>query len=375
MGRRTQIPYGSRLASRVKNSGCTAKWGAGKPPRGMADKKQKQASLLQQFLLALSVVGIGATLLGFAGAWYWLFDLFAHFRVQYLIGLALLGGLCLLAKAWRALALCSLALALNAMVVVPLYLPPAESAFDPATPHLRIVSLNVRTSNREFEAVAEFLRRQNANLILLEEVDRAWLEAMTNSLSEYRMVAGQPYDHNFGIALFVRSEDETERHIVIEHAEVGDITAGVAQVDAVSARLRWFRRPVSLLGLHTIPPGSEQGAHARDVELAAAARWASDEQSQDAATIVLGDFNATPWSHAFRRTLRDGNLVDSEVGFGVQPSWHRNFPPALGIPIDHCLHSRGLRAVQRIVTGEDLGSDHRPLVVVLAWLASEPAAP
>ena len=51
---------------------------------------------------------------------------------------------------------------------------------------------------------------------------------------------------------------------------------------------------------------------------------------------------------------------------GSWPAW----PGPLRIAIDHCWHADTLVAVAREV-GPELGSDHRPLAVALAWAATE----
>ena len=42
-------------------------------------------------LMAAGFLTAVASVLGFYGAWWWVFDLFAHFRVQYFTGLTVLG--------------------------------------------------------------------------------------------------------------------------------------------------------------------------------------------------------------------------------------------------------------------------------------------
>jgi endonuclease/exonuclease/phosphatase (EEP) superfamily protein YafD len=76
---------------------------------------------------------------------------------------------------------------------------------------------------------------------------------------------------------------------------------------------------------------------------------------------VLGDLNVSPWSWHFRRLVRESGLRDSMRGWGVQPSWP-TFNPLLRIPLDHALHSPGIRIADR-QTGRRVGSDHYPLVI------------
>jgi endonuclease/exonuclease/phosphatase (EEP) superfamily protein YafD len=91
---------------------------------------------------------------------------------------------------------------------------------------------------------------------------------------------------------------------------------------------------------------------------------------------VVGDLNVTPWNAAFRHLQRDGGLVSSQHGFGLQPTWPTaaslapwppvpGLPAPLRVPIDHLLHTPDLVAVDRRL-GPSLGSTHRALEVELA---------
>ncbi|MCA1807955.1 MAG: hypothetical protein LC725_00570 [Lentisphaerae bacterium] len=72
-------------------------------------------------LTAAGAVASAATVMGFCGRLSWFLDLFFHFRVQYLLGLVVLGVI-LIAGRRRKTAILFLALAIvNAAVVLPLY--------------------------------------------------------------------------------------------------------------------------------------------------------------------------------------------------------------------------------------------------------------
>jgi endonuclease/exonuclease/phosphatase (EEP) superfamily protein YafD len=79
--------------------------------------------------------------------------------------------------------------------------------------------------------------------------------------------------------------------------------------------------------------------------------------------VVVGDFNATPWTSAFRRLLGTGELRNSQRGYGVSPTW--DVGRFWAVPIDHLVHGDGMVVTDRAV-GPDLGSDHRPILVDLA---------
>lgn len=142
-------------------------------------------------------------------------------------------------------------------------------------------------------------------------------------------------------------------------------------IPAIAAELALAGRSVALLGVHTLPPVSADYAARRDAQLAAALAWATDQRAAGRAPVIAGDLNASPFSAPLRRLLAGADLVDSQRGFGVQASWPTSLPWPR-IAIDHVLHDRSLTTVARAL-GPDLGSDHLPVVVDLAWPAGQVA--
>jgi endonuclease/exonuclease/phosphatase (EEP) superfamily protein YafD len=110
-----------------------------------------------------------------------------------------------------------------------------------------------------------------------------------------------------------------------------------------------------------------RAAH-REAVFDSIAKWCRERPGSK---IIIGDLNVTPWSYAFARLLHNAGLVDSEQGFGVQPTWSARLGPLGGpllwpvqIPIDHCLHASEMATLARS-TGPACGSDHYPLLVTL----------
>ena len=75
-------------------------------------------------LLIVTGFGTAASLIGFAGRCWWVFDLFSHFRVQYLVVLSLQLVLLVLGKHFRTAAVCGVCAAINVGYVLPYYVPP-----------------------------------------------------------------------------------------------------------------------------------------------------------------------------------------------------------------------------------------------------------
>lgn len=78
--------------------------------------------------------------------------------------------------------------------------------------------------------------------------------------------------------------------------------------------------------------------------------------------IIAGDFNAAPWSHTVERIATASN---TDVLDGVRWSIKVD-TPVMGIwlPIDHILVSDDL-IVNEIKAGENLGSDHLPMLTII----------
>jgi endonuclease/exonuclease/phosphatase (EEP) superfamily protein YafD len=97
----------------------------------------------------------------------------------------------------------------------------------------------------------------------------------------------------------------------------------------------------------------------RDLESSLARRWVDGVR---APTIVAGDFNTPVESRIFQEHW--GDLADafSRVGSGFGMTKYNGW---IRIRIDHVLADGAWWRVTRATVGDDLGSDHRPLIVDL----------
>ncbi|ACY16662.1 endonuclease/exonuclease/phosphatase family protein [Haliangium ochraceum] len=293
-----------------------------------------------------------ATALGSLGACHWALDLFAHFRGQYALLLALALAASLWQRRWWRVLAMALALSWNLVALAPLYLgaerPHADAG---AGAKLEITLFNVYIGNGDYTGAIEYLRAQSPapDLLVILEPSPRWLEPLAAAFPEYRMLAEERRDP-YAMAVLAREP-------VVE-ARLRQLTA--APIPAAEVVLRRGDSEVAVLAVHPPAPLGAELAAERDAQLAAAAEWVA---GQTRPSVVVGDMNATYWSHPLRGLLARG-LRSSQRGFGLQPTWPRSLWP-LRIPIDQLLHSRELRTMGRS-TGPFLGSDHRPLHVTLA---------
>lgn len=296
----------------------------------------------------LDVAGIGltvATLLGFLGGLFWFFDLFSHFRVQYMqIGLVLIGLALWKRLNKRAVALILLA-CLNYAFVLPLYFgKPAPVNEKP----IRAMLMNLNASNGHTGQVLESIRTANPDLLLLEEVTPKWAAELAVLENDYKYRIAEPQEGCFGIMLLSKYPLKNGRVVEIGSAGVPSITADV-----------YFPRgEVSIVGTHPVPPvGGEYSTH-RNNQLAA---LPAIVKAQKNPALLMGDLNTTPWSPHFTRLVRDSGLKNSMKGFGFQPTWPANLS-LMRIPLDHVLHSPEITIHNRMIGG-DVGSDHFPVIV------------
>jgi endonuclease/exonuclease/phosphatase (EEP) superfamily protein YafD len=298
----------------------------------------------------LGPVLLGATVLGFLGSWWWGLVLVEPFRPQYLGAAGVLAAVAWLARmrGW-ALALAGAAV-VNLAVLWPYLtgvpaLPPEGSAV------LDVVSFNVGISVSGRDRVMEWLAEEDPDVVLFYESSFEWEDAVRRSGLEHEMVAVVPPTRLAGITVLARPEIPAR---VLGGLPV-DVSLGVALQLDVGGEL------VEIVGLHPPSPLSGERAGMRDDILSAGGEWAADAEVP---VLVIGDFNATPWSHVVKSMARVGGLSDSLRGRGLQPSWPAGWGPLM-IPIDNALTSDGLVVVERR-TGPPLGSDHRPLLVTVA---------
>jgi endonuclease/exonuclease/phosphatase (EEP) superfamily protein YafD len=296
--------------------------------------------------LALAVL----TVLAFFGGWWWPLDLLAAFRPQYAVALAVLGLVLVLARWRRTGAAILLAALANAAVVVPLYFAPAVDGFRSGD-RLLVMSFNVKADVSLFEPLVALIDRTDPDVVFLHEATPGWEERMADAGLDYQVVPSRNPGVRFGTLVLAPTGADVEGFGFAE-----------AEPRAVEVAIETDLGPVTLLGIHPLSPTDERRADLRDAQLAYAADWST---ATDGRVVVVGDFNATPWSAAFRRLERSSGLHNSQRGFGVQASFPANLNPVFRVPIDHLLYSDGLAVVDRRL-GPSLGSDHYPLLVELA---------
>lgn len=304
-------------------------------------------------ILWLAAAGLVlATVFALLARTWWMFDLFSHFRLQYVIAALALGVLALALRAWPAAAVLLVVALVHGWAMRDLWLADSAQAGEAGTP-LRLASANVLRSNPTPQAVAEWVRAADADLVMLVEAQTEdWRAALGEIAELYPHRAPAGWRDGAPVLLFSRRpilEESTTRPPMGRRPY---LTAEVA-VDGHS---------VTVVGVHPASPSPRDATDSRrrNLELDYIAHGI---QAVDRPVLVAGDFNTTPWSPHFRDLLDAANLRLAAAGHGYVATWPRSVWPAR-IPIDHVL-VKGPVAVADFTRGPSIGSDHFPVIADL----------
>ncbi|MCU0566024.1 MAG: endonuclease/exonuclease/phosphatase family protein [Oculatellaceae cyanobacterium Prado106] len=295
----------------------------------------------------LTVGAIALSLLGYLGTFNFLFDLAAHFKVQY----CAVGCFCLiifgLIKNYRWAMLSMLCILLNLTVILPWYLPVSQPVQDQP---LRVFLANVNVNNPNYDQAIALITEEKPDLVAILETNRQWLQELQVIEPYLPFSLVSPRAEGFGIALYSRFP---LKGVTIEPP--------VADKDYhLVANLSIQGRPITLVVMHPPPPKDPTLTEFRNRELQIIGNYVAGVGQS---AIVVGDLNTTMWSPFYQRFARQARLRNSRLGFGILPTWPSMLPP-LYIPIDHCLVSSDIE-VTNTRTGSDIGSDHLPVITDL----------
>lgn len=343
----------------------------------------KLAFGIVKFMLNMVVLATFAlTITAMMGDKGWLWSLTTHFRMQYL-------GIQLFALAWMVISCClskkdnesvsawtenrltlgvlALFAGLNLMHILPYYLPSAR----PSTAELQVIKRPVKLMhfnlfgqlNHNTDSVIQAIRDENPDVIDLVEYTKRWQTTLEQSgiLRRYPYrVAGRN-----NIALYSR--------LALKNAHLTFAAPGkkVANQANIIAQITIDQEPVTLLVAH--PASPILPSHLSWLKQSFQT-WAQERARLGQNLLVVGDLNTSPWSREFEVLTRQTGLRDSQLGYGLQPSWPMLLPffgirstptlltNLLAIPIDHVLVSNRILVLSR-KTGPFIGSDHLPVTV------------
>ena len=310
--------------------------------------------LLTPPLFLLAALCAGAAVTGHFGRERVAFDVLNQFAPAWLTGaaVALILGLTLLRglSRWLVIAMAAVGVAAALALVAPEYLrDTGPKAPADAPDRIKLIQFNVWDRNPDIPGTVDWLARQDADIIVLEE-----------PLPELRE------------ALVAR----TGLHVVCEDCDVS-ILSKAAPLPGRSGRLyprgvgpisyatyRDLLGEFTVIGVHNAWPTDGNDQQNQEAQLARGiASFPRDR------TIVSGDFNSAPWSYSRRRWDHAFGLIRRDRAVFSWPAGkmtrRRYREPVAFLPIDHVFAGPQWATVS-LERGARLGSDHYPLIAVLA---------
>ena len=314
-------------------------------------------------------VGLGALIAGAAcaapmvGVDGFIGELAASWRPHIALGVLICAAMALAAR-FRLLAglLVALAVTLGADVIrTELNSAQAEAGngMQDGDAAVRVVFFNILIFNDDVGRFVAWIEDRDPDVVVMTEMSPRHVERMAGAMAGYPFQVLEPRGHSFGMVVYSRWPISGE---VV--AELAGSTPPASSPIMVTAGVETPTGTLRVTGLHVFPPITPRRFTRRNEQLAIA----GDILAQlDGPKLVVGDFNATPWSAGLRAFVSDNDLT----GVNTRATW----PVWLGfagIPIDHALTSRDLRILS-IETGPDIGSDHRPVLIDVAPAGSHDA--
>lgn len=289
-----------------------------------------------------------ATIAGFFGRFFWIFDFASSFRIQYFVCLGMASFVFMAGKKRKAALVTGIFSTVNFILLVPFYLHfPVPHAAEGKM--FRAVQANVHGANTDYERFIHFVDDVSPDFIAVEEYTFSWDAALKKLHKKYPYVVSHPQGDNFGIAFFSR--------IPFKSAEIKNI--GPIAIPSTVARFEFNGRVLNVIGTHPVPPNGGQYVDFRNKQIESVGLFVKNLKGN---VVILGDLNITPWTPALQDFLRIASLRDAREGYGVTPTWPVDSFLFIRFPIDYCLVSRDV-SVRDFKRGPDIGSDHFPLVM------------
>lgn len=224
---------------------------------------------------------------------------------------------------------------------------------------IRAVMTNVEMENDQYERWISEMKAADPDLILVLEIDEAWVAATAEFAESYPHRVVKPQDNWYGMMLLSRLPivDHQVRYLVQD--DIPSIDAKIKMDDGTILRF---------VGVHPRPPEPIRGndATARDAELTL---WGLELASEQGPVIIGGDLNDVAWSQTTRLFLRTSGLLDPRRGRGFYNTFHADHW-YMRFPLDHVFHSSHF-TISHIERLGFVGGDHFPIQIDLRHTPEE----
>lgn len=333
---------------------------------GSKKKKQEQGSDIAFFVCfpafvfaCFACLASIAGLIPLGGAVGQIFEVLASLRAQLMIVLLL----CMLpapfSPPWRKklLAVAGGSLLLNALFVLPVYLPASTKAEGKNTYlAFKVMQMRLDSKKQDVKRVLDAIANENPEIVCIENVTSEWMVKFNEQETEHRYRALFPREDEYGICIYSR--------VPLKGSKRKSLTSNKIPIVLTSIHYDygWF----NLVAVRLPDPVDGSGLDKRNAQAEALANVVKGLPGRK---IVIGNFNMTPYSMTFGKMKGIAELQDTRQGLGIQPNWHWPSDADLDVyflrfPVDHILVNSQVGTSSRRI-GQDFGATHRPIVAEL----------
>lgn len=226
---------------------------------------------------------------------------------------------------------------------------------------LSVLSMNLLNGEADPKPVLDHVAAADPDVIVFQEWTSRAQAALDGRLrTTHPHVVVQVRDDSFGQAVFSRRP--------LLHTPIFSPKRLGSSEPQISVCVEHEGRPVRVSNVHLLPPvGLGYFAQQRRVALSLA-KWAGGA-SEDRPDMLIGDFNSTQRS-GIHAAMRRAGLREAHATAGSfrGSTWPRNGTLRLapGVRIDNAFVRPELEVTEAMV-GPDVGSDHKPILVRVAW--------
>jgi len=284
--------------------------------------------------------------MSFFGDKAWLCELTTHFPLQYMMVLCVCLPFLWMNKDRYSLLVASLLIIINILPVLQVYRKRPHTGI--VKESLSCLFLNLNFRNQSFDRAIEYIKKVDADVVVLQELGYDWEKHLKPALQPYLHKVYYPKVRYFGIA--VLSKIQGTRLYVMDEPEL--------LYPAILAHIPLADTAINLYATHAIAPETPGQLNARNQHLR---DTRAIQDSVGGPFMLIGDLNITPYSPYYKILTEELGLFDSRDGIGIHGSWPTWGGP-FRIPLDHCMVDKDIKILKRAI-GKNVGSDHHPLYV------------
>jgi endonuclease/exonuclease/phosphatase (EEP) superfamily protein YafD len=222
-----------------------------------------------------------------------------------------------------------------------------------------LTTFNVQVYNGHLNSVIQFIKKENSDIVVLEEVSPTFYKKIrTEKWNYHYQVAIPSFLDDYLVILSRYPLRELKPDLPLKSGKKGTLLNVVCDLP---------QGVVRIIGVHLTNPVINNFA-SRTEEYKHLLHYIGKESKN---VIVAGDFNTTPWSiHMHQLENESGmHLYKQKLLYQPTSTWVRRIP-LIAIPIDHVLLGEYFSFLGRIVHKDKLGSEHHPVTVKFSLLDS-----